>query len=79
MGSREAALAVFARVCRDGSIDQRGNARFVRNLYDKLAESRALRHEGAHHESLTRAQVSEILPEDVEYAAAALLGEKHRR
>ena len=70
--ARAVASATFARVCRDGSIDSLGNARYVRNLSDKAAESRALRHEHAHIQSLTRTQLSEILPEDLDYAATAV-------
>jgi type VII secretion ATPase EccA len=70
-GSRDVARQVFVQVCGDGMIDTLGNARFVRNLYEKAAESRALRHEHADVQSLSRAELSGILPEDLVYAAGA--------
>lgn len=69
---RNIAAATFEQACGDGSIDSRGNARFVRNLYERAAEGRALRHEHARIDSLSRAQLSELLPEDVGYAADAM-------
>lgn len=69
---RRVASEIFEQLCGDGSIDSLGNGRFVRNFYDKAAEGRALRHEHAHIESLSREQLSEIIPDDLVYATTSM-------
>ncbi|WP_116247290.1 AAA family ATPase [Nocardiopsis sp. FIRDI 009] len=69
-GAREDLLSIFTHVCAEGWIDELGNGRFARSLFERACSHRDLRVSREVGEAATAAQLTVVTSADVRLAYA---------